>query len=120
MMLAEAQLIWFHPDGLNVEMFEEPYTGPVVRVVLTAMVDFQCREITDSFHQKQQNIILLDEKPGTAVSRNGFDKPVGEMFAKMDDDEIASQELTQFDLTTLVTMKVAGLAGMKGLEAIVL
>ena len=103
-MLAEAQLIWFNPDGLNMEICEEPYNSSVVRVVLTTLVDLQCREITDSFYLKQENTNLLDKKSETTDFKNGFamigvgdeefDKPVGEMLAKVDDDETASQEST--------------------------
>ena len=49
--------------------------------MLTTIVDFQCREFTDSLLQRH-DIVLLDEKPGTVDFRNGFARPVGEMFAE--------------------------------------
>ena len=103
MMLAKAQLIWFYPDELNVDMCEEPYNSSVVRVVLTTIVDFQYMEFTDSL-QQQENINLLDKKPETTDFKNGFAKigvgdeefakPVGKMFVENNDGEIASQVLT--------------------------
>ena len=47
-ILAGVQLIWFHPEGLKREMIKEPYNISVASVVLTAMVDLQHRENTDS------------------------------------------------------------------------
>ena len=80
-MLAEAHLIWFHFEGLNTEMIGEPYNSSVISVVLTTIMDFQCRGFTDSLLQ-WHDIVLLDEKPGTVDFRNGFARPVGEMFAE--------------------------------------
>ena len=63
-MLSEAQLIWFHPEGLNREMVEEPHNSSVASFVLTVMMDSKHREFNNSIPQKQENIVLLDEKPG--------------------------------------------------------
>ena len=80
------------------EMVEEPYNSSIASVVLTAMVDFQHREYTDSTLQKLD--FMSSEKPETALAMaaeifakfgNGeeeFANPVltGEIFADGDDD----------------------------------
>lgn len=113
MMLAEAQLIWFNPDGLNVEMLEEPHYSTdglnveileephynsVVSVLLATFVDFQYMEFTDSL-QQLENINLLDKEPETTDFKNGFAKigvgdeefakPVRKMFVENNAGEIA-------------------------------
>ena len=69
-------------------MVEEPYNSSIASIVLTAMVDFQHREYTDSTLQKLD--FVSSQKPETALAM------AGEIFAKFGDgeEEFANPVLT--------------------------